>query len=88
MKEYPATSRAFKVNGKTFKMKKFTLGLQADIEDENIVVTYKDVVSVCTDMTEDNVRNLDDDQMQAIFNDLRDFTYDTEKSGDGEPKKP
>ena len=88
MKEYPATSQAFKVNGKTFKMQKMILGLQAKIEDENIAVTYKDVIEACTDMGADSIEGLHLDQFEGIYEDITLFTYDATKSEDGEPKKP
>lgn len=88
MKEYPATSRAFKANKKMHKMKKLTLGLQADIEDENISVTYRDVITVCTDMGDEDVRALHDDQLQAIFDDIQLFTYEAGNSDGDESKKP
>ncbi len=87
MKKYPATSRSFSVNGKTHKMKKLTLGLQADIEDENVVVTYRDVIVGCTDMDDDDINALHADQFMEIYEDIRAFTYDVEESGEGEPKK-
>lgn len=88
MKEYPATSRAFKVNGKTYKMKKLTLGLQSDIEDENIDVTYRDVVEVCTTMGKEAVDSLHLDQFENIYADVTAFTYDSDQSEDGDVKKP
>lgn len=69
-------------------MKKFTLGLQSRIEDENIEVTIKEVLECCTDMSEDEIMGLDADQFNAIYTDIRDFTYDIEPKGDGESKKP
>ena len=87
MKEYPSTSRDFKVNGKKFRMRKLTLGLQADIEDEHITVTYEDVILNSTTMTKEAMRDLDNEQLEAIFEDINLFTY-TQESGDGEPKKP
>jgi len=87
LKEYPHTRKDFKVNGKTFQMRKLTLGLQADIEDENITVTYVDVLKNSTTMEESDLRALDSEQLDAIYADIVDFTY-TKSSGDGEPKKP
>ena len=88
MKEYPATSRAFKVNGKTYEMRKLTLGLQARIEDENILVTYTDVVRNCTDMSDEDIDGLYVDQFEALYSDIMAFTYDMPKKADNEPKKP
>ena len=87
MKEYPHTSKQFKVNGKVHKMRKLTLGLQSDIEDDNIVVTTTQVLECCTDMTDDDFRNLDIDQYESIYQDVTTFTYSNESEG-GEPKKP
>ena len=88
MKEYPATSRAFKVNGKTYEMHKLTLWLQARIEDENILVTYADVVRDCTDMSDEEIDGLYIDQFEALYGDIIAFTYDTDKKAGNEPKKP
>lgn len=88
MKEYPATSRQFKVNGKEYKMRKLTLGLQADIEDEDVTVTYEDVILCSTDMTKDDLRDLDADQFEDIFQDIQSFTYTPSEGEGGEPKKP
>jgi len=88
MKEYPATSQEFSVNGKIHKMQKLTLGLQSKIEDENIPITYKDVIEGCTDMTADDIKALRLDQFDAIYNDITLFTYDVKNSEDGESKKP
>ena len=88
MKEYPATSRAFKVNDKTFNMQKMTLGLQAKIEDANIAVTYKDVIKGCTDMGDEDIGGLHLDQSEGIYEDIALFTYDATKIEYGEPKKP
>lgn len=87
MKEYPATSKQFKTNGKVHKMKKYTLGIQSDIEDENTTVTYIDVLSTCTDMNADEINALTSDQMEAIFNDIQEFTYEKASEAGGEPKK-
>ena len=89
MKEYYAASKEFKVNGVKHKMKKFTLGLQADIEDEDMVIRYVDVVKACTDMNTADIRELHEDQLLAIFNDISEFTNDqsiSSKDG-GESKK-
>ena len=88
MKEYPATSKQFKANGKVHKMKKYTLGLQADIEDENTTVTYVDVIRTCTDMNTDEINALTSDQMEAIVSDIQGFTYEKASEAGGEPKKP
>ena len=88
MKEYPHTSRAFKVNGKKFVMKKFTLGLQSRIEDPDVDVTIVEVLEACTDMGHEDIMGLDGDQLEAIYVDVRDFSYSSKESGDGEPKKP
>jgi hypothetical protein len=87
MKEYPSTSKQFKVNGKVFEMKKITLGLQSRIEDENIAVTYRDLVEACTNMEKEDIDGMDPDQFESLYTDISDFTYTSEK-GDGEPKKP
>jgi hypothetical protein len=87
LKEYPHTSKEFKVNNKIFVMKKLTLGLQAKIEDENITVTYKDVLLNATSMKEEDIQELDGDQFEAIYNDIALFTYSDSGDGD-EPKKP
>jgi len=88
MKEYPSTSREFKVNGKVHKMRKLTLGLQVDIEDDNVPVTLRQVVECCTDMGKEEIDALHIDQFEDIYADVTAFTYDQEESGDGEPKKP
>ena len=88
MKEYPSTHKPFKVNDKTFKMRKLTLGMQADIEDENIPVTVNEVILNSTDMTDDDMRGLDMGQLDAIYEDINTFTYVAEKVEGGEPKKP
>ena len=88
MKEYPHTSREFTVNGKVHKMRKLTLGLQSDIEDDNIDVTIAQVVQCSTDLTDDDIKSLDLDQFGAIYKDITTFTYETNKSEDGETKKP
>ena len=88
MKEYPHTSQEFKVNDKVHTMKKFTLGLQAKIEDENISVSYKEVMESCTSMNESEIMALDNDQLESIFVDIQAFTYTKKAEGDGEPKKP
>ena len=92
MKEYYAATREFKVNGVKHKMKQFTLGLQADIEDDDITVRYVDVVAQCTDMNKADIRELHEDQLLAIFNDIQAFTNggaeeSEETEEDGEPKK-
>ena len=88
MKEYPSTHQPFKVNGKTFKMRKLTLGLQADIEDENIRVTIAEVILNSTDMTEEDLRELDMGQIESLYDDINTFTYVAEKREEGETKKP
>ena len=88
MKEYPSTSHPFKVNGKTHTMKKFTLGLQSNIEDGNIDVTLIEVLRMCTDMSEEDILGLDADQLEAIYIDIQAFTYTTSTKGEGEAKKP
>lgn len=88
MKEYPSTSREFKVNTKKYTMKKFTLLLQSQIEDESINVTFSDVLLACTSMTKEEIQNLDVSQAEAIYTDIAAFTYskDDDQEG-GEPKK-
>ena len=88
MKEYPATSKQFSVNNKVHKMQKLTLGIQADIEDENIPVTFRQVVECCTDMRTEETDALTLDQFENIYEDITLFTYEAEKSEEGEPKKP
>jgi|GEM_PF-7078682 len=89
MKEYPSTSKEFKVNEKIYTMKKFTLGLQSKIEDDNISVTLVEALKTCTNMSEDDILGLDVDQLDAIYLDIREFTYTpTDPEGEGEPKKP
>ncbi len=87
MKEYPATSESFKVNGKVFKMQKLTLGLQAKIEDENIPVTYRDILEGCTDMKSEDIEALHSDQFDVIYADVIAFSYSDDSKG-GESKKP
>ena len=82
----------FKLNGVKHKMKKFTLGLQADIENEDITIRYSDVVEQCTDMNIEDMRNLHEDQLLELFIDIQEFTNDSTQSsdketGDVEPKK-
>ena len=69
-------------------MRKLTLGLQSDIEDDNIDVTIEQVVQCSTDLTDDDIKGLDLDQFGAIYKDITTFTYETNKSEDGETKKP
>ena len=69
-------------------MRQFSLGLQADIEDENVDVTIVDVIHGCTDMQEEDIRGLDAGQAKGIYEDIQAFTYTTETQGDEEPKKP
>ena len=88
MKEYPSTSREFKVNGKVHKMRKLTLGLQADIEDDNVPVTLRQVVEGSTNMSKDDIDALHVDQFEGIYEDVTAFTYDQTQSEEGEPKKP
>jgi hypothetical protein len=70
-----------------FEMKKLTLGMQSRIEDENIMVTYADVIGACTDMTQEDIDGLHQDQFEALYSDINEFTYTAQKE-DGEPKKP
>ncbi len=88
MKEYPATSREFRVNGTVHHMQKLTLGMQSRIEDENISVTYRDVLEVCTDMSAEDIEALHIDQFEGIYTDITLFTYDADKGDGEEPKKP
>lgn len=87
MKEYPATSKSFKVNGKVFKMQKLTLGLQLKIEDENIPVTYRDILEGCTDMKSKDIDALHVDQFDEVYSDVIAFSYESNEKG-GETKKP
>lgn len=88
MKEYPSTSKPFRANGKTHKMRKFTLGLQSEMEDENQTVTYLQVIKSCTDMTDDDIASLDIGQLDDIVSDIQEFTYENTSEAGGEPKKP
>jgi len=93
MKEYYAATKEFKLNGVIHKMKKFTLGLQADIENDNMTIHYSDVIKLCTDLNTEELRELHEDQVIALFNDIAEFTNDnsTVTDGDvedGESKKP
>jgi hypothetical protein len=90
MTDYPATEKKFKVNGKEHTMFKFTLGLQSRLEDENISVSYLDILQDATDMTDEDISGLRMDQIEILYKDISDFTY--EESGDnkhsGSKKKP
>lgn len=87
MKEYPSTSKQFKVNGKEFTMRQYTLGLQSRIEDENAHVTIMDVIAECTTMKNDEILNLDNTQALEIYKDIQEFTYTTETEDPGDKKK-
>ena len=89
MKEYPTTTRIFKLGTNTHTMMMVTLGLQAKIEDDNIDVTQKEVLLECTDLTEEEVEGLHIDQYLAIYNDIIDLSsegVDSSRQG-GDPKK-
>lgn len=89
MKEYPATSRHFKIGNKTHTMMKLTLGLQAKIEDGDIEVTKRDIVVDCTDLSKEELDTLHLDQFQSIYEDVIALSYGGETSGseDGDGKK-
>ena len=90
MKEYPATSREFTLNGFSGLMYKPTLSIQAKMEDENITVSVREFVEDCTNLGSDNFENMRNDQLLSIYQDCIEFAYDLDtknKGGDSEQKK-
>lgn len=84
MKEYPASKLSFSANKKEFVMKKLTIGIQADVEDEDTQVTYRDVIENCTNMEKDDINNLDSDQFKAIYQDILEYTYGITDNNDND----
>lgn len=92
MKEYPTSTRMFKLGDKTHTMMMITLGLQSKIEDDNITVTQREVITGCTDLSDEEIEGLHIDQFTALYSDIIELSYEgIESSGEGdggEPKKP
>ncbi len=87
MKEYPATYQEFKINEITSKMYKPTLALQARMEDENIDVSVREFVQGCTDLSDEQIQGVRNDQLQEIYKDIATFAYSVEDKSEGKGKK-
>ncbi len=80
-KDYPATSKQFTINNQTYIMQMVTLGLQAKLEDDNIEVTYLDLINECTNIPNEILEFIPDDQLDSICEDIINYSSDKKKSG-------
>ena len=56
-----------------------TLELQCKLEDENIEVTYLDIIKSCTNIPEELLEFIPQDQLDIICDDIIKFSTSTEK---------
>ncbi len=84
---FPSTQKLFSINDQTYIMKQVTLGLQSKLEDDEINVTYSDIINECTDIPEAFQDLIPESELKIICEDVISFSSDTSSDKKGEPKK-
>ncbi len=84
---FPSTQKIFSINDQSYTMKQVTLGLQSRLEDEEISVTYSDIISECTDIPEAFQELIPESELEIICADVISFSSDKQTSSKGESKK-
>ena len=74
MKEYPSTHKTINLNNKDYIIKMLTLGIQCRLEDENIDVTYLDIINECTNIPDNILEFIPQDQLDIICDDIISFS--------------
>lgn len=82
MKEYPSTHKTINLNNKDYIIKMLTLGIQCRLEDENIDVTYLDIINECTNIPDNILEFIPQDQLDIICDDIISFSSSDENKGE------
>ena len=81
MKEYPSTQKIINLNNNTYIIKMLTLRIQCKLEDENIEVTYLDIISECTNIPDNILEFIPQDQLDVICEDIISFSSSPNNNG-------
>ena len=77
---FPSTSRQFQVNDKTYTMRMPTLELLARMEDEDIDVSYLEILSSCTNIPKDIINFIPNNQLNVLCDDIIEYSKDDNKT--------
>jgi len=84
--DFSHDTKNFTIDNKNYTMRRYTLGLIARIQAENSTVLEIDILKECTNMQDEAINKIDNQQLTNIVNAVFDYTNSL---GDGDgSKKP